>query len=683
MPKRIDGKTTSIFVSFALSLTLISFTTSVPVAFAQTYTDAQGRSITKEEYDAGQLVNEASQLLNQNKNAEALFRLESAVRIAPNMPDAHYNYGIALAKMGQTEEAVKQYQEASRLNPQMPYAWMNLGASYQMLGKIEEAVQAYTEFVTRFPSNPEAGKLRNLIQGLNKEMGRQTNLPAARPSQPQQAQQTQQTQQTQQQGNNFQPTGNSGSQANFQPINSPPQGNNFQPIGDGSQGFAAPQKAKTDWSKGSTSSNSASSATQPGLSEWQGSDSTSGNSSASSSGSSSSGGSSWNTSGGSSSNSSSSSGGSSSVGLSGWQGTDSGSSGGNSGGSQGNFQPIGNSVGSQGNFQPIGKTAGAQGNFQPIGKTGGGQGGGFQPLGNVKTQGGGFQPIGGGGSQGNFQPIGNAGAQGNFQPIGNAGSQGNFQPIANAGQGGSDPSRFGPPDEPPQSYPPVQTQQPAHRPPQPPANRPPVASATPRPNVSGQPTARPTTGGGIVQGGAGSAASNYLNDVGGARLGRWPSNRMPLKVCIIPAANVKGYQPAFDQCLIKCFQDWGNCSGGKISFKGVSDPKTADIVCTWTSDTSKFMNSAEAGETTVYGSQAGIQHVTMLVLTVPHPMSPSIPVSENRLRWICLHEIGHALGLGGHTRNPQDIMFFTTPLADVWKELTPRDCNTIQTLYSK
>jgi predicted Zn-dependent protease/Tfp pilus assembly protein PilF len=673
MPKRIDGKTTSIFVSFALSLTLVSFTTLEPVAFAQTYTDAQGRSITKEEYDAGQLVNEASQLLNQNKNAEALFRLESAVRIAPNMPDAHYNYGIALAKMGQTEEAVRQYQEASRLNPQMPYAWMNLGASYQMLGKIEEAVQAYTEFVTRFPSNPEAGKLRNLIQGLNKELGRQTNLPAARPPQQAQAQQAQpqQAQPQQAQPQQAQQAQQPATQSNnFQPINAT---NNFQPIGDGSQGFAAPQKAKTDWSKGSTSGASSSSS-QPGLSEWQGSDSSS------SSGS--------NPSAGSSSNSS---GGSNSVGLSGWQGTDSSSSGGNSGGSQGNFQPVG-------------KAGGAQGNFQPIGKAGGAQGDGFQPLGNVKTQGGGFQPIGGGGSgsqanfqpignsggsQGNFQPIGNVGgSQGNFQPIGNPASQGNFQPIGNVGQGAADPSSFGPPDEAPaqpyQQQPPAQMQQPGQRPNQPPVQRPQVASAAPRQNPSaGQPAARPTTGGGTAPGSAGNAASNYLNDVGGARLGRWPSSRMPLKVCIIPAANVKGYQPAFDQCLIKCFQDWGNCSGGKISFKGVSDPKTADIVCTWTSDTSKFMNSAEAGETTVYGSQAGIQHVTMLVLTVPHPMSPSIPVSENRLRWICLHEIGHALGLGGHTRNPQDIMFFTTPLADVWKDLTPRDCNTIQALYSK
>ncbi len=180
MPKRIDGKKTSIFVALALSLTLGSLIVLSPSAIAQQYTDSQGRPVSKDEYDGVQLMNEASQFLNQNKNAEAVFRLERAAQLAPNVADVHYNYGIALAKMGQTEEAVKQYQDATRLNPEMPYGWINMGACYQLLGKIEEAVQTYTEFVTRFPSNPEAGKIKALIVGLNKELGRQTNLPPPR-----------------------------------------------------------------------------------------------------------------------------------------------------------------------------------------------------------------------------------------------------------------------------------------------------------------------------------------------------------------------------------------------------------------------------------------------------------------------------------------------------------------------
>lgn len=579
----------------ALSLALM--VSQAPCVYAQTYTDAQGRSITKDEYDAGQLVNEAVGLLNQNKNAEATFRLERAVQLAPNLADTHYNYGIALAKMGQTEDALKQYQDATRLNPEMPSAWMNLGTCYQLLGKIEEAVQSYTEFVTRFPGNPEAGKLRSLISGLNKELGRQTNLPPARPAATQRPPQQSFQQPAQSGGGGF----NSGS----------------------STGFGAPQTAKTDrpLQSGSPQGN------QGGGVGYQPPNS---------------------------------------PGLSGWQGT---------------------------------------GGSTP--RDPGGLVDGPPPQQGLS----GWQGIP------QNSPSGQPGFSG-----GNNSGQGNFQPIGQAPPG--DPNRFGPPDEPPaQSYPapqavrPPVTLQPMQQPPmqqqmqQPPMQRPPmqqppkkpvqVAANTPQqyqnqppmgmqqgqPGQPSMPAAQPNHPAAkppaATKPGAGSAASNYLTEIGGAKLGRWPVAKMPLKVCIVPASNVQGYQPSFDQLLIKCFQDWGNSSGGKVSFKGVSDAKTADIVCTWTSDTSKFMNTAEAGETTVYGANNVIQHCTIQILTVPHPMSPGVPVSEPRLRWICLHEIGHALGLGGHTRNPQDIMFFSTPLAEVWKDLTPRDISTIQALYSK
>ena len=584
--------------SFATPLVALSLAIMVSQAqnvCAQTFTDSQGRSITKDEYDAGQLVNEAVGLLNQNKNAEATFRLERAVQLAPNLADTHYNYGIALAKMGQTEEALKQYQDATRLKPEMASAWMNLGTCYQLLGKIEEAVQSYTEFVTRFPSNPEAGKLRSLITGLNKELGRQTNLPPARTAVQQPPQQA------------------------FQ---QPPQNTGGGFNSSSSTGFGAPQTPKSD---------------RPVQGGWQ-----QGNG-----------------------------GGGvgyeppASQGLSGWQGTGSGSS-------STPRDPGGLVDGPP----PQQGMSGWQGNPQS-------------------------SPSGQPGFSG-----GNNSGQGNFQPTGQA------QP--------NDPSRFSPPDEPPaQSYPapqavrppvtlqPMQQQllqqppmqrQPMQQPPKKPVqvaannpqqyqSQPPMGMPQGQPGQPSMPTAQPnhpvTKPPSGTKLGAGSAATNYLTEIGGAKLGRWPAAKMPLKVCIVPASNVQGYQPAFDQLLIKCFQDWGNSSGGKVSFKGVSDAKTADIVCTWTSDTSKFMNTAEAGETTVYGANNVIQHCTIQILTVPHPMSPGVPVSEPRLRWICLHEIGHALGLGGHTRNPQDIMFFSTPLAEVWKDLTPRDISTIQALYSK
>ncbi|MBC7996450.1 MAG: tetratricopeptide repeat protein [Leptolyngbya sp.] len=515
---------TSIVAALTVSITVgVGFNYADKPALAQrggagTFTDSQGRPVSKDEYDGVMLMNEATQLLNQNKNAEAVFRLERAVQLAPNVADVHYNYGISLAKMGRTEEALQQYQEATKINPQMPFAWMNLGASYQLLGKIEDAVGAYTEFVTRFPSNPETGKIRALVQGLNKELGRQTSLPAQTSQSAQQQQQAQfQQQQPQLQAQQPQPQ--------------------FQQ--------QTPQSSAS-----------------PGLSEWQGS--------------------------------SSSSSSSSSV----------------------EFPP------QQQQQQP--QLQQQQPQFQQQ-----------QPQ---------FQQ-----QQPQFQQQ-----QPQFQQT--------LQPQQGAAQTTSRPPVVTRPSAPVQSS----VKKPAQ-----------VASSVP---TQGQ--ARPATTPGAAASPANSAAPNYLNEIGGAKLGKWAADRMPLRVCILPAANVKGYQPSFDQLLIKSFQDWGNQSGGKLSFKGVSDPKAADIVCTWTADTSKFMNSAEAGETIVYGSSKGIHHCTIQILTVPHPMSPGLPMSEPRLRWICLHEIGHSLGLGGHTRNPQDIMFFSAPLAEIWKELTPRDINTIQSLYS-
>ena len=52
------------------------------------------------------------------------------------------------------------------------------------------------------------------------------------------------------------------------------------------------------------------------------------------------------------------------------------------------------------------------------------------------------------------------------------------------------------------------------------------------------------------------------------------------------------------------------------------------------------------------------------------------------MRWICLHEIGHALGLMGHSSQHNDVMYSSMPLATIDRGLSERDKNTLKYLYS-
>jgi predicted Zn-dependent protease len=77
----------------------------------------------------------------------------------------------------------------------------------------------------------------------------------------------------------------------------------------------------------------------------------------------------------------------------------------------------------------------------------------------------------------------------------------------------------------------------------------------------------------------------------------------------------------------------------------------------------------------VFTNSQGIVKGTIKILTVAQ--MAELPLTNNRLRQICLHEIGHALGFGGHTRDPQDMMFFSTRVTDQDRSLSPRDAASI------
>jgi tetratricopeptide (TPR) repeat protein len=174
---------------------------------------------------------------------------------------------------------------------------------------------------------------------------------------------------------------------------------------------------------------------------------------------------------------------------------------------------------------------------------------------------------------------------------------------------------------------------------------------------------------------------DYLADVTRQGVIRWPARRIPLKVFIADGNLIPGYRPGYAVIIRQSFVDWANVSNGLVSFQFVSSPGNGDILCRWSANTAKFKDSAEAAETKLYSDRYGVARGEIEILT----LSPSSnqPLTDKAMRGTCLHEIGHVLGLTGHTKMPEDIMFFSNSLSEAWKDLSARDKNTLIRLYSE
>lgn len=162
---------------------------------------------------------------------------------------------------------------------------------------------------------------------------------------------------------------------------------------------------------------------------------------------------------------------------------------------------------------------------------------------------------------------------------------------------------------------------------------------------------------------------------------RWVNNSSKIKVYIRPASGVPGYKTEYDGFCADAFKQWSEASKDRIAFEFVKKPEGADIEWIWTNDISQVSSVAEGGETNVNYENGKIKHATITVLT----KNPSIdtPLSPNQIRAVSLHEIGHAVGLIGHSPRPQDIMYCSMPPALSHPSLTTRDINTIEKLYSQ
>ncbi len=151
--------------------------TSSPAVTNQTPPAPASDSLTGKEREnkLNDLVNQASQLLAQNKAPEAIDLLKQARALEPEDEIVRYNLGKAMSRFGQNEEAIKEYEEALRLFPDYVEAHNDLGSLLLRVKRYDEAILHLEQAVT---IDPEAASAWNNLGKAVAQLRRTTEAQA-------------------------------------------------------------------------------------------------------------------------------------------------------------------------------------------------------------------------------------------------------------------------------------------------------------------------------------------------------------------------------------------------------------------------------------------------------------------------------------------------------------------------
>ena len=194
-----------------------------------------------------------------------------------------------------------------------------------------------------------------------------------------------------------------------------------------------------------------------------------------------------------------------------------------------------------------------------------------------------------------------------------------------------------------------------------------------------------------------TTATDYFDQVtlfSGGRITRF--TQMPIRVHISPTLKALPYLSEIRYAL----RTWETATDGKIQFQETDTLEQADIRVTSTYtgslsflDTqlgSAELTRLEQGTYTVSGTNAQAQksdadqssnttpNFKVEVILVLESDGTTGELSQEKMRTVCLHEFGHAIGLWGHSPNTDDVCH---AMATV-QHPTQRDINTLLKVYN-
>lgn len=171
-------------------------------------------------------------------------------------------------------------------------------------------------------------------------------------------------------------------------------------------------------------------------------------------------------------------------------------------------------------------------------------------------------------------------------------------------------------------------------------------------------------------------------------LTKWRVDKFPLKVFIptdAACAKIKGYKTGDAMLLRSAFDAWQKLSGGRTKFVYTTQPGSADITCGWESEQKLLTSPNAVGVCWQHSdSKKFMRFAEIKVLTFSEGIfghsGADNQFRKNALTEVCLHEIGHALGLN-HSTSENDIMTYHIHAKPLIAPTT-RDVSTLNTLYT-
>lgn len=154
------------------------------------------------------------------------------------------------------------------------------------------------------------------------------------------------------------------------------------------------------------------------------------------------------------------------------------------------------------------------------------------------------------------------------------------------------------------------------------------------------------------------AAADYAGNLRHRAI--WPA--FPLTIAFARDAN---YRPAREMWARRGFDAWFAATQGLTTYVVTADPAQARILARFDPDTNN-------GYTTTSFRNDLLEKATIRI-GVKRGQASDIAC-------IAAHEFGHALGIDGHSSDPNDVMYPDHRMGHAWR-ITPRDRSTLAMLY--